>query len=160
MLRFMKVGLIVVLVAGLGAVVVSKLTAVDEANAPESTATAETSGVPKLLDLGSESCIPCQMMAPVLDELTREYAGQFDVEFIDVGLRENEEVARRYGIRVIPTQIFFDKDGNELWRHEGFLGKAEILAKWQELGVVFEADRPGDSASPAETADVPLSGSQ
>jgi thiol-disulfide isomerase/thioredoxin len=145
MSRFMKVGLILVLVASMGAVVGTQLIAADEADAPQSKATTETSGVPKLLDLGSKSCIPCKKMAPILDELKKDYAGKFDVEFIDVGERENAAKAKQYGVNLIPTQIFFDKDGKELWRHEGFLSKADILAKWKELGFVFEAETPTDT---------------
>ncbi len=93
--------------------------------------------LPKLLDLGAKSCIPCKMMAPILEELTKEYAGRFEVEFIDVWIKENAEKAKAYGIQTIPTQIFFGKDGKELWRHEGFISKTDILAKWKELGYDF-----------------------
>ena len=93
--------------------------------------------LPKLLDLGSKKCIPCIKMAPILVELKKEYAGRFDVEFIDVWLKENADAARKHGIKLIPTQIFFGTDGKELWRHEGFLSKEAILAKWKELGYDF-----------------------
>jgi len=162
LVRSAKVGIIVVLSGALAALAAVQVAALadDGATHVVGTSTTQTRGIPKLVDLGSKSCIPCKEMAPILDELSRQYAGRFDVEFIDVGLRQNQEPAQRYGIRLIPTQIFFDKDGNELWRHEGFLGKVEILAKWRELGIAFEAGRPGDSASTGKTADVPLSGSQ
>ncbi len=139
MARLAKTGLIVLLLAAIGAVVGTQRMAADEAGAAAGPATAETTGLPKLLDLGSKSCIPCKMMAPILEELTKEYAGKFGVEFIDVGERENAAAARAHLIQQIPTQIFFDKDGKELWRHEGFLGKAEILGKWKELGYEFGA---------------------
>lgn len=137
MSRFARVGLIGVLLAAMVAIVGAPLIAVDEADAPQGKAAIEAAGVPKLLDLGSKSCIPCKMMAPILEELKEDYAGTFDVEFIDVGERENAAKAKQYGIQMIPTQIFFDKDGKELWRHEGFLGKEDILAKWKELGYEF-----------------------
>ncbi len=89
--------------------------------------------LPLLLDLGAGKCIPCKMMAPILDALEEEYKGQFDVVFIDVW--ENPEAAKPYHIKLIPTQIFFDAEGNELFRHEGFYSKKDILAKWKELGV-------------------------
>jgi len=140
-----KIAIVVGLVAVLAGVVVSQ----QRGSSPAAGETAPSggavetrrtvAGLPRLLDLGSVSCIPCKRMAPILEELKREYAGRFDVEFIDVGLRENQDLARRYGIRLIPTQIFFDAEGNELWRHEGFLGKDEILARWRELGVTFKA---------------------
>ena len=80
-------------------------------------------------------------MAPILEELRKEYKGIFDVEFIDVGKRENAAKAKKYGIKVIPTQIFFDRNGKELWRHKGFMSKEDILAKWRELGYNFQTSK-------------------
>ena len=91
--------------------------------------------LPKLLDLGAHTCIPCKMMAPILEELTKEYEGRMEVEFVDVW--ENEAAGREYGIQQIPTQIFFGSDGRELFRHVGFISKEDILAKWAELGYTF-----------------------
>jgi thioredoxin 1 len=94
----------------------------------------ETAGnLPRLVDLGAGKCIPCKMMAPILEEVKKEYAGIFDVEFIDVW--ENPDAGEKYNIRMIPTQIFFDAAGKELFRHEAFFSKEDILAKWKELGV-------------------------
>lgn len=102
----------------------------DSAQAPENSA----QPLPRLVDLGAGKCIPCRAMAPILDELRAEYADQFQVVFIDVW--ENPPAAEPYKINLIPTQIFIDAQGNELWRHEGFLAKDDILAKWREFGVV------------------------
>jgi thioredoxin 1 len=88
---------------------------------------------PRLLDLGATTCIPCKKMAPVLEELRTEYEGRLDVEFVDVW--KMPSVANQYGVQSIPTQIFFDASGKELFRHVGFFGKDEILNKWVELGV-------------------------
>jgi thioredoxin 1 len=93
--------------------------------------------VPRLVDLGASTCIPCKMMVPVLEELKAEYAGRLRVEFVDV--RENPRAAADYGIQVIPTQIFYDASGKELFRHEGFISKEDILAKWKELGIDLSA---------------------
>lgn len=109
----------------------SGLRAADGAPAPEPKVTR-----PRLVDLGAGQCIPCKMMKPVLDELTKEYAGQLDVVFIDVW--EKKEEGEKYGVRMIPTQIFYGADGRELARHEGFFAKKDILAKWKELGVVLK----------------------
>ena len=87
---------------------------------------------PRLVDLGADKCIPCKMMAPILEELKTAYAGQLQVDFIDVW--KNPDAGDQYGIRIIPTQIFFDAQGKELFRHEGFFAKEDILAKWRELG--------------------------
>jgi thioredoxin 1 len=98
--------------------------------------------LPKLVDLGATQCIPCKMMVPILEQLTKEYAGVFDVEFIDVWQKENAEKAEAYGIEQIPTQVFLDADGKELWRHVGFISKEDILKKWGELGYSFRPLEP------------------
>jgi thioredoxin 1 len=96
-------------------------------------ADAAPAALPRLVDLGADKCIPCKLMMPVLAELTKDYAGQLEVVFIDVWKNRGE--GARYGIQLIPTQIFFDAAGKELFRHEGFYAKKDILAKWAELGV-------------------------
>lgn len=94
-----------------------------------------TSGaaLPRLIDLGSTTCIPCKQMAPILEQLKSQYKGEVDVEFIDVNV--DAAAADRYGINVIPTQIFLDKDGKEVFRHEGFFPEADILAQFEKMGV-------------------------
>jgi len=87
----------------------------------------------RVVDLGADKCIPCKMMAPILAELRKEYEGRVTVDFIDVW--KNPDAGRPYKIRVIPTQIFFDADGKEVWRHEGFLPKEEFVKKFAEMGV-------------------------
>lgn len=84
-------------------------------------------GMVTVVDLGAKTCIPCKMMAPILDELEREYRGRAAVVFIDV--REDYDAARRFGIRAIPTQIFYDRAGREVSRHEGFMDKKSLAAK-------------------------------
>lgn len=95
--------------------------------------------LPKLLDLGAGKCIPCKAMAPILEDLKKEYAGRLHVEFIDVW--QNPDTAKQYGVEIIPLQIFYSADGKELFRHTGFFGKEDILGKWKELGVNLEASK-------------------
>ena len=92
-----------------------------------------TKAMPRLVDVGAKTCIPCKLMAPILEELKTEYAGRLQVDFLDLSI--NPDFAGQYGVRVIPTQIFFDASGKELFRHEGFYSKEDILAKWKELNV-------------------------
>ncbi len=75
---------------------------------------------------------PVQEDAPILAELKAEYAGRATIEFIDVW--KNPEAGKAYGVRVIPTQIFYDREGREVWRHEGFLCREQIIARLKELG--------------------------
>src|ERR1035437_6190793 len=109
-------------------------------NAGDQAVTVTAAKLPKLLDLGAGKCIPCKMMAPILEELKKEYAGRMNVEFIDVWV--NPDAGKPYGIEVIPTQIFYDAEGKELFRHVGFFAKEDILAKWKELGVDVAAKSP------------------
>jgi thioredoxin 1 len=89
--------------------------------------------LPMLVDLGKGTCIPCKKMKPILDKLKTEYEGKAVVRIID--LRDEPKEATRYGIRLIPTQIFFDAGGKEVFRHEGFMDKQSIIAKFAEMGV-------------------------
>jgi thioredoxin 1 len=93
--------------------------------------------LPKLVDIGTKRCIPCKMMAPILEELRREQKGKLEVVFIDVG--EKQDAGKPYGIRLIPTQILYDAQGEEFYRHEGFLSKADLLAKFRKRGIKLAA---------------------
>lgn len=86
-----------------------------------------------LVDLGAKTCVPCKLMAPILEELKKEYQGRAAVVFVDVGDEENIEKARALNVLAIPTQIFFDKTGKEVYRHAGFLDKDSMVAKLEEL---------------------------
>lgn len=92
-----------------------------------------TPGMVTMLDLGAHKCIPCKMMAPIITELQKEYAGRASIIFIDVW--EHQDQAQRFGIRGIPTQIFYDKEGKETARHVGFLDKKSIVSTFEKLGV-------------------------
>ena len=92
-----------------------------------------TPGLVTMVDLGAHKCIPCKMMAPIIAELQKEYAGRASIIFIDVW--EHREQAQRFGIRGIPTQVFFDKQGKEIKRHFGFLDKKSIVTIFDELNV-------------------------
>jgi thioredoxin 1 len=86
-----------------------------------------------MIDLGAKKCIPCKMMAPILEKMERVYKGKAAIAFIDVW--ENREQAQRFRIRSIPTQIFFDQDGKEVYRHVGFFPEKEIVAQLEKMGV-------------------------
>lgn len=90
-------------------------------------------GMVTMLDLGSNECLPCKMMAPILQKMEQKYQGRAAVIYVDV--YKNKDAARRFGIRAIPTQIFFDEKGQEVYRHEGFMGEADIERQFQKMGV-------------------------
>jgi thioredoxin 1 len=76
------------------------------------------------IELGSVTCIPCKQMQPVMKSIETRYAGQVEVVFHDVW--KDKAPAQKYGIKLIPTQVFLDKEGKEIMRHEGFLAEAII----------------------------------
>jgi thioredoxin 1 len=90
-------------------------------------------GMATLVDLGAKSCIPCKMMDPILQKMDRRYEGKAAVVFIDV--RYYPEQARRFGIQGIPSQIFFDRDGREVYRHTGFMSESQIVAQFKRMGI-------------------------
>jgi thioredoxin 1 len=90
-------------------------------------------GMVTMVDLGATSCIPCKMMAPILQKLEKLYTGKAAIVFLDVWV--DPEPANHFRIRIIPTQIFFNKKGEEVYRHEGFMSEYEIVAVLQKLGV-------------------------
>ena len=95
--------------------------------------TVPVKGMVTMVDLGATRCIPCKMMAPILQKLEKRYAGKAAIVFLDVWV--DPKPAQRFGIRTIPTQIFFDKKGEEVYRHEGFMNEEAIVAALQKLGV-------------------------
>ena len=149
-----KVAIILILAVAVGAVVVVKQTEEVEESQTDPVASAvaaeQEKPIPKLLDLGADKCIPCKKMAPILDALKEEYKGQFDVVFIDVW--KNPDASKKHGVRLIPTQIFFDADGQELFRHEGFYSREDILGKWKELGITLRNPAPVDEESSGESS--------
>ena len=128
-----KVIIVLTLAAAVTAVVILKNKDNSQTEIVQTQPLTNTKNLPKLIDLGADKCIPCKMMAPIIEELKQDYSETFNVEFIDVW--KNPDKAKEYGISIIPTQIFFDAAGKELFRHEGFFSKEDILAKWKEFGV-------------------------
>jgi thioredoxin 1 len=90
-------------------------------------------GAVTMIDLGAKSCIPCKMMAPIMEKMEKKYAGKAVIHFYDVW--EDREPAVRFGIRVIPTQIFFNSEAKEVYRHEGFMSEADIVSQLSKMGV-------------------------
>jgi thioredoxin 1 len=121
--------LIVVLTILVVASVVNPLVAAEKsANSGPS-----ASALPLLVDVGADKCIPCVMMAPILEELKKEYKGSLNVVFVDAWKKPKE--ADKYRVRMIPTQIFYNASGKELYRHSGFMSKEDILGKLAELNI-------------------------
>ena len=90
-------------------------------------------GAVTMIDLGAKKCIPCKMMAPILAKLEKAYQGKANIVFIDVW--ENRAQAPRFKVRAIPTQIFFNEKGEEVFRHVGFLDEKTIIEQMTQMGV-------------------------
>ena len=137
--KYLKIGIVTALALAIGFVLYFKFrnqnSTITFADTSEMKAekTPQTT-LPKLIDLGSKTCIPCKMMEPILEELKSKYEGKLDIIFIDVW--ENPEEAQWYGIQLIPTQIFYDANGDEFFRHEGFFSKEEILRIFKDAGLL------------------------
>jgi len=125
-----KIAIVAALVAAVGIIVVLKQKKSPSLVAPVAP---QSDALPRLVDLGAGKCIPCKMMAPILEELKKEYVGSLRVDVLDI--EKNPQFAEEYKVQIIPTQIFFDASGAERFRHEGFMSKEDILAKWKEFGV-------------------------
>ncbi len=90
-------------------------------------------GMVTMVDVGAKKCIPCKMMAPILEKLAKQYKGHAAIIFIDVW--EDNSQSSKFGIRSIPTQIFYDKNGKEIYRHQGFLAEEAIITQLSKMGV-------------------------
>jgi thioredoxin 1 len=87
------------------------------------------------VEIGAAKCIPCKAMQPIMKAVEEEYKGQVKVVFHDVWTPKGRDDAMKYNIRVIPTQVFLDKDGKEYYRHEGFFPKDEVVKVIKMQGV-------------------------
>jgi thioredoxin 1 len=105
----------------------------DAGTLDDSLSKAKAEGKIVMLELGSVGCIPCEQMKPVMQKLRDTYQGKLEVIFIDV--REDNKTGRRFGVRMIPTQVFLDKGGKEFHRHIGFYSYEEIAPELKKAGL-------------------------
>lgn len=90
-------------------------------------------GMVTMIDLGAKKCVPCKMMAPIMEKMEKQYEGKAAIVFIDVW--ENRDQATKYGVKAIPTQIFYDKTGKETYRHVGFFSEKAIVGVLHSMGI-------------------------
>ena len=86
------------------------------------------------IELGADKCIPCKAMKPVMHEIAQEYKGTIQVVFYDVW--KTPEYAKKYGVKLIPTQVFIDKNGEEIFRHVGFYAKENIIKMLKDKSIL------------------------
>jgi thioredoxin 1 len=85
------------------------------------------------IEIGADRCIPCIQMQPIMKEIAQEFADRVQVVFYDIW--KDPTPARKYGIQLIPTQVFVDQKGQEVFRHVGFFAKDGILELLKKHGV-------------------------
>lgn len=90
-------------------------------------------GLVTLVDLGANACLPCKMMAPIMTKLEKDFKGKAAIVFIDIWKFPGQ--AKPFNIRTIPTQIFYNKTGQEVSRHEGFMSEKDIVSQLKKMGV-------------------------
>ncbi len=129
---FTSVIAVVILIAGLLLMGCSGKKDTSEVTTPVEVKT--VAKLPKMVDFWSPTCPPCKAMLPILAELREEYAHAFELVKIDVSKAENQNLAIQNQIKYIPTQIFYDVNGKQIFRHTGYYSKTQILDKWKELG--------------------------
>ena len=129
----LTLAVIIILFGGLGLLISGCSSEEPVASHSQPTGDIPVQGMPTMVDLGANECIPCKMMVPVMKKVEKKYKGKAAIVFIDVW--KDKEPAKRFGIRAIPTQIFFDKNGKEVHRHEGFMSEADIDRIFKEMGV-------------------------
>lgn len=113
----------ILLIAG-----VTQASSVDDALAK-----ARKEGRMVMLELGSVGCIPCDMMQPVMAKLSQNYKGKLDVIFVDV--KKDRETAKKFGVYIIPVQVFLDRNGKEFHRHVGYYPYERIVPVLREAGL-------------------------
>lgn len=89
--------------------------------------------LPKMIEIYAEWCPPCQRMKPILNELEKEYKGK--VQFVRIDVDKNRDAAGKYKVKSIPVQLFYDKAGKQVHRHEGFYSKEQIKAQFNKMGI-------------------------
>jgi len=88
---------------------------------------------PVLVDFGANKCIPCRQIRPILREIAKEYDGKAHVLIIDVF--EHRELAREHRIQLIPTLVFFNRSGKEVFRRSGTWDKNSMIQKLRDAGM-------------------------
>jgi thioredoxin 1 len=103
-----------------------------DTNTSEEFNKAVKSGKPLLVDFGANNCVPCRQLRPILKEIAKEQSGKSEILIIDV--YKFKSLAAEHKIQVVPTLIFFDKTGKEVYRHMGAWDKDSIVKKLAEIG--------------------------
>jgi thioredoxin 1 len=102
--------------------------------------------MPALLEFGRGWCIPCKYMKPILEDMSRAYAGRALVTTVDMDA--NKMLVKEFRVRMMPTQVFLTADGKEFFRHEGTLEREQIAEVFAKMGVASQAAGPAPITVP------------
>ncbi|MFZ7125003.1 MAG: thioredoxin family protein [Desulfobacterales bacterium] len=106
---------------------------------PTAEAVANIDGLPRkgrvsLIEFGADFCAPCRIMRPILEKLEKAYRGRADIVQIDVAAEQS--ALSRFGVRAIPTMLFFDEEGKEVRRVLGIMEEKAIVDQFGRMGVM------------------------
>lgn len=93
------------------------------------------SGLPyeiTFLEFGSTGCSACKRMEKVMEEIREQYPQKVKVVFYNITIPKNQKLMKYYGVSVIPTQILLDNEGNEFFRHSGFISAKELTQNFKK----------------------------
>jgi len=133
MIRLLNLALVIAVFGIVSIIAQEKKSATAAKNVPP-----ERKPLVTFVELGSVNCIPCRQMQPVMKAIEKKYGAQVKVVFYDVWKPDQRKYAEQYGIKLIPTQVFLDAAGKELFRHEGFYPEAEIDKLLQKQGLKIQ----------------------
>jgi thioredoxin 1 len=86
-----------------------------------------------MLELSSATCSTCKRMQPYLAQIKEEYPNKVAIKIIDIAIKT--EIAKKFQVTAIPTQIFIDKEGKQYFKHVGYLSKSDILKIFKQKGL-------------------------
>ncbi|MFZ1828741.1 MAG: thioredoxin fold domain-containing protein [Candidatus Competibacteraceae bacterium] len=118
--------------------------AVEVAAAPST----PTAGLPRMVEIGSDSCATCIAMQQVVADLRTHHADRLEV--VSINLRQYPEQVKVWKVKFIPTQVFLDGQGRELYRHVGYLPRPAVEERFAALGFPLTAAATPASGSVRE----------
>jgi thioredoxin 1 len=95
---------------------------------------APAKGKPALYDFGRGMCIPCMEMEKILGSIKGKYGNQIEVRLVMA--EKDEGLFKQFKIMLIPTQVFLDASGKEVFRHVGLYPEQELVDKLKELNFI------------------------
>lgn len=87
-----------------------------------------------MVDFGESGCMACWAQAQIIKSLEKKYRNSDEVAIVYINTTTHVGQAAKYHIQVVPTQIFYDKDGKQVYRHEGFMFEGAIVSMLKEMG--------------------------